>query len=155
PSSAVPPDTTKPGLVKTVGFFNLFVGGLLLLSGSGCLGGVLPFLFENDPFQIDPAVAREAVEEMRRGMIGELKERGGSSGTDAERSRIRKQRLELESKRFQIETQVDFRTVNDDLPWLSRYLWADLISGPVLNAFLLVSGVGLIRLKSWGWTWAV
>ena len=140
----------QPGLPRTIGYFNLFLGGFLLLCGAGCLSMLAPFLLRNNPLQLDPAETQLVVDEMRRQIVDDLKRGEASAPTIAEKDRLKKTRLELESKPADVAGQVDFPAINRNLPWLSRYLWADLLSGPILNGLLLASGVGLVRLKSWG-----
>jgi hypothetical protein len=149
-SPETPPSPPQPGLVKAVGILNLLIGGFLLLCGGGCLYRVVPPLLMNNPPRIEPDEAQNAAEEIRRQMIADLQDLERSAPAEADRERYRKSRVELESKPPRLAEQVDFGKVNADLPWLSRYLWADLLSGPVLNLLLLVSGIGLILTKSWG-----
>jgi hypothetical protein len=113
------------------------------------------YLLPASPLRIEPAEAQAAVEEMRRSMVGELARLERSASDAADRERLHKERTELEGKRFRVESEVDFRVVNGGLPWLARYLWADALSGPAVNLFLLASGVGLVLCKTWGRTLAL
>src|SRR5262249_47445633 len=155
PETPTGPPPPRPGLCKTIGVLNLLLGGFLLLCGAGCLNTLLPFLLRNNPPQLDPAEARRVVEQMRLEEVNRLKDAEQSAATEAEREKLRRSRAELAAKPWDIEAQVDFKKVNNDLPWLARYLWADVVTGPVLNLLLLVSGVGLILLKGWGRTLAL
>jgi hypothetical protein len=146
-STHQPPPSARPGLPKTIGVLDLVFGGVLLLCGAGGLSTLGPFLVRNNPLQIDPAETREG---MRQLLIDDLRNQESGAATPAEKNRLRKARLELESRPSDLASKVDFTAINRDLPWLSRYLWADLLSGTVLNVLLIVSGIGLIRLKQWG-----
>jgi hypothetical protein len=86
---------------------------------------------------------------MRDAMVKDLRSREGAATTDAERQRIRASREALASKSSDLTGKVDFEKIAHDIPWLARYLWADAISGPVLNLALLVTGIGLLARKEW------
>jgi hypothetical protein len=145
-----PTPLARPGLPKTIGILDLVFGGFLLLCGAGGLTTFVPFLVRNNPLQIDPAETQEVADQMRRLMIEDLRNQGSVAATPTEKDRIRKVRLDLESRPVDLSAKVDFAAINRDLPWLSRYLWADFLSGTLLNVLLIVAGVGLVRLKQWG-----
>lgn len=144
------PSDPRPGLFRTIGVLNLIFGGGLLLYGTGCLNVVAPFLVRNNPLRLDRAYAEEVVDLMRRQMIEDLRAREQSAPDGAEKARVGKVRLDLESASPRLDRQVDFRRVNGDLPWLARYLWADVLTGPVLNLLMIVAGAGLVPRKRWG-----
>jgi hypothetical protein len=154
-TAATTPVTPQPGLVKTIGILNLLTGGFILLCGAGWVLALVQYLLPNSPLRLDPANAQVAVEEMRRTMVGELANLERSATSEADRERLRKERADLEARSFRLESQVDFRVVNGELPWLSRYLWADALSGPVVNLLWLGSGVGLVLCRGWGRTLAL
>lgn len=149
------PGPARTGLLRTVGVLNLVVGGFLLLCGAGCVNVFVPFLARNNPLRLDRVYAEEVVDLMRQQMIDDLRAREQSASAKAEKARIGTVRVGLESASKRLDTQVDFRKVNADLPWLARYLWADVVTGPVLNLLMVVSGVGLLLSKAWGRTLAV
>jgi hypothetical protein len=145
-----PPSVTpQPGVVKTIGVFNLIFGGILLLCGMGCLNPVLPSLINQETLQIDPKKAQQVLDEDRRQRITELKAREQSASTPDEKAKIKEQRLAVEASRPKVEGQLDFPTVNAGLAWLTRYVWADVATGPLLNLLMGLSGIGLILRKNW------
>ena len=145
--------TTEPiprGPTRAVGFLNLVFGGFLTLAGVAFLFVFVPFLRENNPLQLDPVDTRFFIEEMRRTTAGQLQEQERATSNPAAKADLVKAREKLVSQGGKIEDQVDFAGVNQDLPWISRYLWVDLLSAPLLSALLALSGVGLIFCKEWG-----
>ena len=87
---------------------------------------------------------------MRRQMASDLVQQEKTATSEAERVRIRKSRVELLSSSTDMTGKVDFAKINRDLPRLAHYLWADAVTGPILNLAMIVAGVGLVLLKSWG-----
>ena len=150
PEAPAEPVTPRPGFLRAIGVLNLVVGGLLLLFGAGSLYTVGPFLLENDPLQIDPTLTQDVVNDMRREMVETLARREQSARTALEKQKLAEARNDLQTVRTDLNGQVDFGRVNANLPWLSRYLWLNLLSGPALNLLTLVSGIGLILLSKWG-----
>jgi hypothetical protein len=127
----------RPGLLRTIGILNVALGIPLLICGGICCYLSFPVLVASHPFQLDPAQTREVLV----AIIHEL-DAPGTQILDEER-----QALESRAKRF--PKQVDFPKVNADLPWVSRYLWADVTTGPVASLLMVMSGVGLVRLRGW------
>jgi hypothetical protein len=149
---APPPEpvSPRPGLPKTIGVVNLLLGGLLLLCGAGYVATFVPFLVRNDPFQLDPNASQAAADEFRRGAIAELAQQENAARNKADKERLRAARNEIESKSGKLAGQVDFAKINAGLPWLSRYFWVDVVTGPILSIPMLVAGFGLVRLREWG-----
>jgi hypothetical protein len=148
----VPPQT---GLPRTVGVLNIVFGLLLLLWAAGSLYYLGPFLAENTPLQIDPELTQDVVNTMRRDLLEQLRGREQATRDGAEKARLEAAIRELQSVRTDLAGRVDFGTINRQLPWVSRYLWANVVSGPVLNVAMVISGVGLVALKRWGRVLAV
>jgi hypothetical protein len=148
----VPP---QAGLPRTVGILNIVFGLLLLLWAAGSLYYFGPFLANNTPFQIDPGLTQDVVNTMRRDLLEQLRAREQGTRDGSEKSRLGAAIRELQSVRTDLAGKVDFGKINRQLPWVSRYLWADVVSGPVLNVAMVVAGVGLVLLKRWGRVLAV
>lgn len=144
------PITPRPGLLRAVGVCNLVFGGLLLVFGAGSLFLLVPFLSENQPFQVNPALANEVADDIRREMVATLRQRESTSRSEPEKRRLAVVRAELQSVRTDLSRQLDLPRVNDDLSWISRYLWINILSGPPLNLALILAGIGLARRRRWG-----
>jgi hypothetical protein len=138
------------GLPKTIGLLNIVFGFVLLLCSAGCLRGAVGVMAGNPRLELDPDVTREAAREMRRTFVGELRDRESRASDAAERARLRAERERLEARPESVEGNVDFRRVNLGTRRLAGYLWADVVTAPVLNVLMFASGVGLVRLKRWG-----
>ena len=140
----------RSGPTRAIGVLSILFGGFLTLVGLGLLFVFVPFLRDNDPLQLDPVDTRFFIEEMRRSTLGQLQESEQAASSASAKAEIAKARATLQTKPGKIESVVDFNAVNRDLPWISRYLWVDLVSAPILSVFLGASGLGLIVCKGWG-----
>ncbi len=144
--------TPQPGLPRTIGFLNLLFGGMLFLCGLGCLGYVAPMLAPLQPLRLDPDEAQFSFDNLKQSLIVMLQEREQKATTDAEKEKIKKRRIDLQALHPRIGDQLDLKTINHDLRWLTWYLWADVVTAPVLNLLMLTSGIGLIQLRGWART---
>ena len=142
--------SSLPHSFKVIGVLNLLFGGALLLCGSVGVWLIGPFLVENSPFQLNPAQTRQIAAELRKQMIEDAKRDERIAKNAATKDRIRKSREDLEATPENLELKVDFHKINASLPWLSRYLWAEIVTGPILNLFMVFSGLGLILGKTRG-----
>jgi hypothetical protein len=144
------PVAPNPGMPKTIGILNIVFGGLLLLCGMGCVTPYLSSLSRSNGFEIDPQVLQRGLDKLRQDEIAELKKKEAAATNDAEKERLAEQRRKVEAKHTRIEDQLDFNKVNTSLRWVPRYLWAELLTGPLLNILMLISGIGLVLIKEWG-----
>jgi hypothetical protein len=144
------PHHPQPGLPRTIGYLNLLFGTILLACGGTCLKLSSGFLIEFSPLQLEPRATRDVLEHMRSDTLNDLGARERQAKSPTDRQRLATARADLQSASADLTGKVDFARINHDLPWLGRYLWADAVSGPVLDVAMLVAGVGLIRLKGWG-----
>src|SRR3954451_2871282 len=149
---AVPPAPPAPrsGLLRAIGVLNVLFGGMLLVGGSGLLYVTSSWVLGTTPLRVDPEVAQAFFDDLRRQRIDDLREQERSAGDEAERVRIVKKREEVVASRPRVGREIDFARVEANLTWLLRYLRYDFVSGPILNALLVVSGVGLVLGKDWG-----
>ena len=148
--TVIEPEPIRQRPLRTIGALNVIVGGFLLLCGGAGLYTIVPFLLTSSPFQLDPHETQIGLESVRWQLIDDLRQMERSVQAEAAKTRLRKVRQDLEAKPSKIEGELDFRKINADLPWLSRYLWAEVLTGPPLNLLMLVSGVGLVVRKNWG-----
>lgn len=147
---AAAPPSPQRGLPRTIGILNIVFGGLLLLVGAGACYVMVPFLRENDPLQFDPEISRGVAEDVRREMLRGLETTAQGERDEAARRRLAAAVAELKGVDTDVARQVDFGKVNADLPWFNRYVWINLLSGLVLNALMVLAGVGLVLLRGWG-----
>ena len=151
PDSKAAAVSPQPGLLRTIGILNFIFGGLLFACGLNCLGWFGPMLATLQLIRLDPEEAQIHFDNFKRTMIATLRDREASA-TDAERTRIKKSRVELEALHPRISDQLDLKKINRGLRWLTWYLWADVVTGPILNLLMLASGIGLMQLKCWART---
>src|SRR4051794_11753721 len=127
------PASPQPGLVKTIGILNVFIGGVLLIGGLACLKFTAPAVVGNMPLKIEPGPTQAFFDVLRSQRIVDLVARRQEAGTVAERERIEVELERVESIHPDVIKEIDFPKVNADLVWLARYLRLDLLSGLVLN----------------------
>lgn len=150
PPPAPPAPRPQRGLPRTIGVFNLLLGAGLTLCGVGCLGFLGPPLLRNTPLRLEPGQTRDVLEQMRLQMIQDLQAQSRSTRDEAERRKIQTSIDELNATSPDVTGKVDFARINRDLPWTSRYLWAEMVSGLVANVGLILAGIGLVMVKEWG-----
>jgi hypothetical protein len=141
--------TPRPGLLRSIGVLNLIVGGLLLLAGGWYAWVMVPFLRENTPMRIEITTAQEVADGLKEQLVLDLRAKEQQATSDTEKAKLREERKSIEAKKTNITDQVDFAKVNNDLYWQSSFFWADIVTGPVLNLLLAVSGLGLLARKGW------
>ncbi len=144
--------SSLPRSLKIIGVLNLLCGSALLLCGMGVFWLIGPFLVENSPFQLNPVETRQIAAEMRKQMIEDARRDERAATNAATKERLRKVRNELETTPENLEVTLDFQRINASLPWLSRYIWAEILTGPILNLLMMFGGVGLILGKKWSQT---
>jgi len=149
PDSVTP--KPQPGLLKAIGILNIIFGGALLLYGLSCLNVTAPALVGSVPLRIEPEMTQAVFDGLRDVQIEFLRDQEKAAGTDAERKRLKKERLEVEAKHARVKDEVDFPKINAELSlsWLGPYLWLDVLGGPVLNLLFVFSGIGLLLRKNW------
>ena len=152
PDSKAAAVSPQPGLLRTIGILNFIFGGLLFACGLNCLGWFGPMLATLQLIRLDPEEAQIHFDNFKRTMITTLRDWEASTTTVAERTRIKKSRVELEALHPRIGDQLDLKKINRGLRWLTWYLWADVVTGPILNLLMLASGLGLMQLKRWART---
>ena len=143
-------DVSSPSLVRAVGGFNLVVGLFLLLFGLAMLYESGPFLKENHPFQLDPELTQRVVIEMRGDLLRSLRERTQATRDEAEKKRLAIAINEVSAASTDLSGRVDFPKINAALPWVSRYLAVNLLSGPPLNLLLAIWAVALLARRNLG-----
>ena len=147
----------SPGLPKTIGVLNLLFGGVLLLCGIGCLVALR-----------SPGAHPESQHSGRsqgRGSGGAENQAGADRRTQKTGGRCLDRRGEgqdpagaredWEAKPAQLADKIDVAGLNQALRMLWFYAAAEVITGPLLNFLMLVSGIGLILLKNWARVLAV
>jgi hypothetical protein len=145
----------NPSLPKTIGTLNLIFGGMLLLCGFGCLANSMTAFGGEKGFQVDPKFAQEVVDKMKEEMVDDLKTQEKAASNPEEKARLKKEREELEAKPMRIDDKVDFKRLNRALASLRIYIGVEVVTGPILNVLMLISGIGLLQLKGWARTMGI
>ncbi len=147
--------TPRPTLPRAIGVLSVAFGLPLFLCGLTCLKPVAPTLAQFEVIQYEPEVFQHMYEQRRNAVIDLLKGCEESAKAEADKLKFRKQREELEAKTVKIVDQVDQKVVNHGLERMTWYLWADVVTGAILNLLMLASGIGLIQIQEWARKMAV
>jgi hypothetical protein len=139
----------RPGLPKTIGLLNLAFGGMFFFCGLAFLKEWGPALDQYYPEQLDAVTAQQWYTELRKMLVADLMAQEKDAPTAADRAALRAERLALEAKKPRIADQIDLTAYNLGVRWLTWYLWADIVTAPVLNLLVLASGIGLVQLRDW------
>jgi len=150
PGHVVP--TPQP--VKTLGLLNIVFGSVLLLLSLIGILSVLMMLYTVRMMRTQQKTMERKLgaeqDAQTEKALARLDDQLKSAKTDAEKGVIvaRKQQLKNRPKPFTPDMTVGVRMVND--PVYRRYQWGDYATGIPLNVAMLISGIGLLRLKRWG-----
>ncbi|WP_435006834.1 hypothetical protein P12x_004302 [Tundrisphaera lichenicola] len=149
----------KPGIPKTLGILNVIFGVLMVLYGMCTLGFMIamPALTEFAKSSVNQAQAK--IEDRQKAQIKELEEREVAATSEEEKSAIKAEKEELIANP-QVMPKIE--TTGMEVlqePVVKAYSYTQLVSGMILSLILMISGIGLIRLKPGGRTlalsWAV
>jgi hypothetical protein len=143
------PVTPRPGLPRAIGMLNLAFGGMFFFCGLRCLSVYGPAI---DQYRVDTLDAESAqgwYEGLRTSLVADLRRREDEAADPAERGGLRARREALEAERPRIADQIDLPAYNAGVRWMTWYLWADIITAPVLNLLMFASGMGLLQLRVW------
>jgi hypothetical protein len=149
-SNTLPPGYVVPNtsLPKTTGVLNIAFASLLLIFIFIQIGMTLlsPMLMGYAQQAIDEAQAKVAAS--RQQQIDALRKQEGTAETEEAKEAIRKQIQAMEAQAAQ-KVGPDMNVLAEQMknPVIWIYSWTDEISALVLNVLMLVSGVGLLKLR--------
>jgi hypothetical protein len=145
-----PPDVTpQSGMIQAIGVFNILFGGVLLLCGMGCANAFLPSIVAQKMPRFDPKEAKKVLDEMHRIRINELKKLEQAASAPEEKARLKTEIEKVEANPPKVDENIDPAPINEGIAWFFRYTWFDVITGPILNLLLLISGIGLLLRQNW------
>ena len=146
----------KPGIPKTLGILNVIFGVLLVLVGICTIGSLVaaPAMMQFAEKTVKEAQSK--VEAQQKAEDKAFEEREAAAKTDEEKQAIEKERADAKAARPQLN-QMDLSAATDVLknPTVMAYTYGGLVTGLILQVVLLISGIGLIRLRPWGRTLAL
>ncbi len=151
-SQGIPPGYVlpTPQRAKLVGTLNIVFASLLLVY---ILFQIAMLFFTPAIMQMSGDMIKQVqakTEQTRKDNLEKLKQLAALAKTAEEKSQIEQQRSALE-KTPQV-TILDMSKMTDMMkaPAYQAYVWSDMISGLMLNVAMLISGIGLLRLKESG-----
>ncbi len=148
-SNALPPGYAVPNtsLPKTTGTLNIIFASLVLLFVVVQAGMTLlaPMLMEFAQSSVREAQAK--VEAARKQQIDAMKAEEAAAGTEEEKGRIRGQIKAIEAQPRPAGPDMKALMGQMDNPVIRAYTWTDIGTSLILNALMLASGIGLLRLK--------
>jgi hypothetical protein len=138
-------------VARALGILNVLIGGTLFLCGAGTniVDSIFPTFTTYATISLDARTLQETYERDRQERIEALRAQEKKAESEAARERIRSEVAAASSEHHDVKTVLDLPQINRHLTWVSRYLWIEVLSGVVLNLFLLCTGLGLILCEEW------
>jgi hypothetical protein len=149
PASSPKPVTPRPGMLRTIGFLNIFLGGMLFFISLMPLHWIAPSILRLESLKVDA----DSIEDARRYYIEILHISEDRAKRAPEKAKIREQIRIFETHK--VAGQLDYDRLNQNLRWLTFYGWIDITTAPVLNLLMLASGLGLFKLMRWARSLAI
>src|SRR5262245_14325049 len=142
-----PAEESNPSAARTIGVLNIVFGSLLLLCVI-CSGLNLAMQSAMGPmFAGQQQQMQQAIEQEWKAKVNELEAQEKAAKDEKEKQELRARQQAL---RAQPQPKMpDFTKLTGDQHFLG-YTIADVATGIILNVLLLISGIGLVRLKEWG-----
>jgi hypothetical protein len=137
---------------RLVGILNVVFGAEILLGGL-CMGGyvaLLPVLGQVIE-QAQKRVEAQA-EAAKKADLQALDEEEKQAKTEEQKDEIAARRKEVESRPKASFGSMNWMTMGLTDPTILALLWTELLTGVVLNALLLASGIGLMHWRPWART---
>ena len=140
----------KPAIPKTLGILNVVFAVLLIMMGL-CVGGMAIVAPQIQKFGEGIAEQQKAqVATQKAADLKTLDDRAAAATTDQEKATIAQEREAVVNRPEPITPNIAASTEALKNPKVLSFTVAQVITGLILHIALLVAGVGLIRLTSWG-----
>jgi hypothetical protein len=141
----------KPGVPKTLGVLNVIFGVLLVLVGF-CQGAFVAGA--GAILNVAEKVTKEAqtkVEANSKAQMKSYDDRIEAATTEEEKKAIEQEKARFSASQPKI-VPMDFATIKEsvDDPVVKSVNLGGIVTGLLLHIMLLIAGIGLIRLTSWG-----
>ncbi len=150
-SNAMPPDYVLPNnsLPKTTGILNIVFASFILLFEIVSIGSLVaaPMMVEFAESQVQEAQAKKAAARNRQ--IDTLRQQEEEAETAEQKESIREERLAIEAKPLPESPDMKAFAKQMNTPMIQGFQGISLVTGIVLNVLMLISGVGLLRLREW------
>jgi hypothetical protein len=153
PKGFTPPNFRTPRLL---GIFNVLFAAQILVCGL-CMGSyTLTMPIWGKVMAQAQNQAKLQVENANKAALDAVEEQLKEAKTDKEKEALEARKREIEARpNFVMPGMMDISKMGLDDPTLVGWTWSEVISGLVLNVLMLVSGVGLMSWKPWGWSLAL
>jgi hypothetical protein len=146
----------KPGIPRTLGILNIIFGVLLILYSTCTLGYTLVGPAMGKVLETSVKEAQAKKEADRKASLKEFDDRVAASKTEDEKKAIEKEKADFKAN-SPPTPQVDMSAVTEAMsnPTLMTVQIAQAVSGLLFNVAMIIAGIGLLRLSSWGRTMAL
>jgi hypothetical protein len=135
---------------RLVGIFNVIFGAQILVCGLvfGAYAAALPFLGRGMQ-QLQQNLEKQA-EASKEASLKALEEQEKAAKTEAEKEEIAAQRKEIQERpKVSLTGGADLSKAYIGDPNYIAWAWTEVLTGLVLNAMLLASGIGLLHWRPW------
>jgi hypothetical protein len=143
----LPPLRSTSSAPKTIGILNIIFAALLLLCGV-CSGMNIMMQSAMGPMMaMHQQQFQQALEAERQEQIQRLQAQEQAAQDEQEKADLRAQQERLKAQ--PLPRMPNIMGFMQD-PLVQGYYIVDIFSGLLLNALLLISGIGLVGMKEWG-----
>ncbi|CAN5892966.1 hypothetical protein BH23PLA1_BH23PLA1_07750 [soil metagenome] len=146
PGFALP--TPQPA--RTIGILNIVFGSILAFYSSTSLISLLFMLVYAPGMEIQERVIDTLVAAVHEVQIEEMEGHLEVAENDVEREMIQQELQALIEAGPQTPAGFAMLSMGFQLPALTYWSWADSTTSILFNSLMIVAGVGLLRLRSWG-----
>ncbi|WP_435015727.1 hypothetical protein TA3x_003278 [Tundrisphaera sp. TA3] len=141
----------KPQIPKTLGILNIIFGVLLILVGSCLLGFTLIAPMTQQFAEQFHDQAKQQAEAKRQAQLKTLDEQIQAAATEEEKTILRDSQEDLRATPLAVPLKADLSQMEQfKHPTIRTYTFIQGGSGLLWDIALIISGIGLIRLKEWG-----
>ncbi len=140
----------RPQPVKTIGTLNIIFGVLLLVYGL-CCGVYMAFLpFMGSMIETQQKLVSDQVKERKAQQLADLTKRQQEAESEAIKAQIQAEIVQVEQQTEPVmPATMNFDMFGFKNPIVIGHYAIDILTGLILNVLMLISGIGLLRLREW------
>lgn len=142
----------NPKIPRTIGILNIVFASLLLLYGmvQGVMSIASPLLTRGVLSRVQEQ--KNQLRAQAQNELADLVRQESATEDAAEKARIQSRRTVVQSQLQRLGTEPDLSAIQNMTtdPRVLGHAIANIVTGLTLNALMLSSGLGLIKLREWG-----
>lgn len=141
---------------RLLGIVNLLFASQILVCGLFMAAYVISLPLWAGAMKNLTEQVKQQAESKKQAEIAAIDASIAAATTDEEKATLADRRKAVDERPAAgIPGMVDFNKMGFDDPTVIGWTWAEVVSGLILNVMMMVSGVGLMNWKRWGWSLGV